>query len=376
MTSDIKYKYISPYTGDEVKEAAARLCNSQGFLSIFSDLCKIDVSVFVKMLSNVTTLDEYQEYFFGPVIQAIMNNSTDGVEIIGLDKLDKSKSYLFISNHRDIILDSAMLNLLLRNNGFKYCSAAIGNNLFVNEWVVDLVKLNSCFTVERNVSVRGMLQSSALRSEYIRDVIKECNKSVWIAQREGRTKNGDDATQQALLKMFKMSGDKDFFTNFKELNIVPVSISYEIEPCDDMKANELFIKSISEFAKTPEHDMMSMVSGLKNKKGKVYFTVNKIEDEELQHAAQEPNNGDRIAALARLIDDKIHKSYFLHKNNYIAYDILNSTDKYSGYYSSEDYDKFMSMKEAKLSKSGYYNEAINKIYLEIYSNPVRNKLEL
>ena len=168
-----------------------------------SRLTKIDKDTIIYTLKDIRTRSEFQEHFFGPAIQSLIQTTTDGVSVTGMELVKKDESYIFMSNHRDIILDSAILNILLREYGNKYTRAAIGSNLLINEWVTDLVKLNSCFVIERDITVREMLTSSALRSKYIREVIKENENSVWIAQREGRTKNGDDITQQSLLKMLK-----------------------------------------------------------------------------------------------------------------------------------------------------------------------------
>lgn len=190
MISDSKFDSIRPYVGSEVVAAAQRLSNAEAFLSVFSQLTQIDKNVIAATLKDIHTRDEFQCKFFGPAIQSVIDHTSDGVSISGLENLRPDTSYLFISDHRDIILDSAILNLLLRKNGFKYTEAAIGSNLLVNEWVTDLVKLNSCFIIERDIPVREMIVSSALRSEYIRATIEAGVNSIWIAQKEGRTKTG------------------------------------------------------------------------------------------------------------------------------------------------------------------------------------------
>ncbi len=238
MTSDSEFNSIRPYVNGEIEKATQRLSTSEDFLSVFTQLTQMEKDSIANALTQVHDRDDFQNYFFGPAMEAVIKNTSDGVSVQGLENLTPETSYLFISNHRDIILDSAILNLILRKNGFKYTQAAIGSNLLVNEWVTDLVKLNSCFVIERDIPVREMIVSSALRSKYIRETLRERHNSVWIAQREGRTKNGDDKTQPSLLKMFKMTGAKDFVENFRELRIVPVAISYEWEPCDDLKTNE------------------------------------------------------------------------------------------------------------------------------------------
>ena len=281
MTSDSEFDSIRPYCGNEIEAASNRLCQSQEFLTLFSRLTKIDKDTIIYTLKDIRTRSEFQEHFFGPAIQSLIQTTTDGVSVTGMELVKKDESYIFMSNHRDIILDSAILNILLREYGNKYTRAAIGSNLLINEWVTDLVKLNSCFVIERDITVREMLTSSALRSKYIREVIKENENSVWIAQREGRTKNGDDITQQSLLKMLKMSGSANFADNFKELHLMPLSVSYEWEPCDALKTQELYTRTLGEYVKTPEADMNSMLTGLSDYKGRVHFHIAQLTGEEL-----------------------------------------------------------------------------------------------
>lgn len=375
MITDLEFDTIRPYTGNEITAATERLSNSEEFLAVFSGLTKIKPETIIAFLRSIHTPEEFQSKFFGPAIQAVINNTSDGVTVTGLENLQPDTSYLFISNHRDIILDSAILNLILRNKGLKYTQAAIGSNLLVNEWVTDLVKLNSCFIIERDIPVREMIVSSALRSKYIRGTILEGKNSIWIAQREGRTKNGDDKTQPSLLKMFKMSGPKDFVENFKELRIVPVSISYEWEPCDDLKTNELYTKTVSEYVKTPEEDMRSMQTGLGVYKGRINFGIDKPITTELETIAGLPSNGERLNALAQLINTKIYKNFKLWPNNYIAYDLLHSVNKYTRFYNEKEKENSIRIMTQKVDRIEGNRSLLNNIFLEIYATPVRNCME-
>lgn len=376
MTTDSEFDCIRPYEGDEIAVAIERLANSAEFLTLFSHLTKMDTEAILKALSGIKTRDGFQQNFFAPAIKRIMNNTTNGVTISGLELVESGSSYLYMSDHRDIILDSAMLNVLLQESSNKYTQAAIGSNLLINEWVTDLVKLDSCFVIERDVTVREMLTSSAIRSRYIRQVIEKNDNSVWIAQREGRTKNGDDRTQPSLLKMLKMSGNKDFAENFKALHIMPLSISYEWEPCDALKTEELYTKTLGEYVKTPEMDMNSMLTGLSDFKGRVHFHIDRLTEEELQSVSTLPSNGERIEELAKAIDRKIHKNYKLWPNNYIAYDLLHSVNKFSQHYSQEEKENFIRIMTQKMDKLNGNISMLNNIYLEMYANPVKNSLNL
>lgn len=376
MTSDSEFDSIRPYSGQEIEAARDRLCQSQDFLTLFSHLTKMDKQTIINSLRGIRTRSEFQERFFGPAIQSLINSTTDGVTVDGMELVNKDLSYIFMSNHRDIILDSAILNVLLRSHGNKYTRAAIGSNLLINEWVTDLVKLDSCFVIERDVTVREMLSSSSIRSRYIREVIQENEDSVWIAEREGRTKNGDDRAQQSLLKMLKMNGAANFAENFKDLHIMPLAISYEWEPCDALKTQELYTKTLGEYVKTPEADMNSMLTGLSAYKGRVHFHIDRLTDEELDNLNALPTNGDRIEALAAIIDSKIHKNFKLWPNNYIAYDLLHSVNKFTKYYTQEEKENFIRIMTQKMDKLEGNISMLNNIFLAIYANPVKNSLSL
>ena len=376
MTSDSEFDSIRPYCGDEIEAAKNRLCRSQEFLTLFSRLTQMDANTIVAALQGVRTRSEFQERFFGPAIQSLIQTTTDGVSTTGMELVRKDTAYIFMSNHRDIILDSAILNVLLRQHGNKYTRAAIGSNLLINDWVTDLVKLNSCFVIERDITVREMLTSSALRSKYIREVIEENENSVWIAEREGRTKNGDDRTQPALLKMLKMSSSANFSDNFKALNLMPLSISYEWEPCDALKTQELYTRTLGEYIKTPEEDMNSMLTGLSDYKGRVHFHIDRLTPEELDSLNDLPSNGDRIEKLAAMIDAKIHRNFKLWPNNYIAYDLLHSVNKFSQFYTPEEKENFIRIMMQKMDKLEGNLSMLNNIFLEIYANPVKNSLNL
>ena len=366
MTSDSQFNAIRPYMGEEIPAAVERLSQAEEFLTLFSQLTRVDKNQIQEQLKGITTREQFQDRFFGPTIKRLIAGTTKGVTATGLEYIEKDKSYLFVSNHRDIILDSAILNVLLCERGCHYCEAAIGSNLLINKWVTDLVKLDACFIIERGLPVRDMITSANLRSHYLRDV---------IAQKEGRTKNGDDRTQHSLLKMFRMSGPKDFVENFRELRIVPVSISYEWEPCDALKTDELYQKTVGEYVKTPAADMRSMQEGLSGFKGRVHFAITPPIDHELVEIDEQGNNGDRIAELTTFMDARIQGNFKLWPNNYIAYDLLHSTNKFASKYNDEEKENFIRVMAEKLEKLEGNRSVLNNIFLEIYANPVKNAIE-
>ncbi len=375
MTHNSEYDSIRPYEGKEIQEAVERVRTSEGFLQVFSQLSNVEPAVLNSLLTGIETRYDFHKKVWGPIVDFILKRSSDGITHSGLNELDKTQSYTYVSNHRDIILDCAILNYLLQSNGHKICRTAVGDNLLVNQWVEDMMKLASSFIIERSVSVREMLTSSMLRSKYMRETIAEGEDSIWIAEREGRTKNGDDRCQPALLKMLDMSGSKDFVESFSAMNLVVVSISYEWEPCDALKIQENYLKLHATYQKTKDLDMLAMVTGMQAPKGRIHYSFTPITKEELEKIGEIQNKGERINALAQLYDTKQHETFQLWPNNYIAYDILNGCNKYSANYSAQEKEAFIGNMEYKLSKFEGDKEELRTMFLEIYANPVKNKFE-
>lgn len=379
MFTDSDFDAIRPYNDSEVVEIIGRLITEEAFIRFSQQLFPgFSKEMIVKALSEVKTIKEFQSNFIVRLAQHIIDHTTKGITINGLENLDPKESYLFISDHRDIILDSALLNVMLHNNGFETTEIAIGSNLLIQPWISDLVKLNKSFVVQRNVSVREMLTSSKQLSSYIEYALNTKKSSVWIAQREGRTKDGDDRTQQSLLKMLQMGGGKSSFSEyFKGLRIVPVAISYEYEPCDGMKTIELYKKETDEgFKKTPKDDLRSMIKGMVNEKGRVNFVIGKPISEMLDVIEEMDDCRDKYKALADLIDYRIHKNFKLWPDNYIAYDTINNTKEFKHKYTAEEKDLFIKHMEKKISSEDGDIDRLHQIFLEIYANPVKNRLEL
>jgi hypothetical protein len=374
MVHKINFDDIRPFNDSEVNQYLRLLIQDEGFQRIlqfiFKDQVKIDQIKF--MLTQVTTVKDLQLKFVYQLVEdLILKRSTDGLTSSGLEHLDKNASYLFISNHRDIILDSAIMNYLIVLEGMNTTEIAIGNNLLIEKWIEYTVKLNRAFVVRRNLPVRELLMASKKLSEYIRRDITVQNTSVWIAQREGRTKDGNDKTQQALLKMLNLSNTKEFAEGFRELRIVPLSISYEIEPCGISKVAELYKKQTEGFEKTQEDDLRSMGEGLVRPKGRVHFgfgepITNQVFESDEPISAQ-------IEKLADHIDQKIYSNFQLWPNNYIAEDILNNQRLNSEHYTQEQYAQFVSMLEEAVTSIPGDSEIIKSMFLQMYVNPILNK---
>ncbi|MBV5316079.1 MAG: glycerol acyltransferase [Prolixibacteraceae bacterium] len=374
MVHKINFDDIRPFNDSEVNQYLRLLLQDEGFQHIlqfiFKDQAKIDQIKF--MLAQVTTVKDLQLKFVYQLVEdLILKRSTDGLTSSGLEHLDKNASYLFISNHRDIILDSAIMNYLIVLKGMNTTEIAIGNNLLIEKWIEYAVKLNRAFVVRRNLPVRELLMASKKLSEYIRRDITLQNTSVWIAQREGRTKDGNDKTQQALLKMLNLSNTKEFAEGFRELRIVPLSISYEIEPCGISKVAELYKKQTEGFEKTQEDDLRSMGEGLVRPKGRVHFGFGEPITNQI-FESNEPISA-QIEKLADHIDQKIYSNFQLWPNNYIAEDILNNQRLNSAHYTQEQYSQFVSMLEEAVAIIPGDSEIVKGMFLQMYVNPILNK---
>ena len=293
----------------------------------------------------------------------------------GFEHLEKNTSYLFISNHRDILLDTTLLNATLFEHGLVMTASAIGDNLVKKSFLKILAKLNRNFLVLRGLSPREMLQSSKLLSEYIKQLLLHENRSVWIAQREGRTKDGNDATNPGALKMLGMaSEDKNVMEYFKKIKIVPVSISYEYDPTDVLKMPQLMAEANNEiYVKEKNEDFQNILSGVLGQKKRIHIHIGKVIDSEIDTiVANEENANKQVLALAQAIDDAILTNYKLWPTNFIAYDILHKTNQYSHLYTENEKSLFERRLEMRIDHD---NPVLLEGFLSMYSNPVVNKLK-
>jgi len=317
---------------------------------------------------------EFQHDTMCRVNEQVIKRSITEFTVSGLDRLYRDKNYLFVSNHRDIMLDASLLQYYFVINDFDTTEITFGANLMMNPVVIDVGKSNKMFKVERpGGDIKEFYRNSVHLSEYIRYTIKEKKQSVWIAQRNGRTKNGIDATDQGIIKMFCMSEPKDKIKALADLNIVPVSISYEWESCDILKALELYESQYTRYTKKPGEDLNSILTGILQPKGHVHIALcQPISLAELS-AFEGQTNNEYHKSVAHLIDRRINTAYRLYPNNYIAHDLLYGNTKYQSMYTEEQYDKFM----RRLSKLDRYDtcdiERLKEIFIGIYSNPVDNK---
>ena len=378
--SEIDYASISPYTDQQAVEALHKVARNP-MLPVISKFLFPDEPFYSlhKMLKSINSIDEFQEVVMSKMVVADIQRSSSGFTYEGIEHLDTGKTFLAVSNHRDIILDPALIQWTLFHNKMPLTEICVGSNLLEgNKIVADLLRSNRMIKVIRGISARELYLSSKLLSSYIRSRVASGEASVWVAQREGRTKNGIDLTEQGLLKMFDMSGTKGFKENFMELNITPMSISYEYESCDMKKARELYLSKDRKYVKKRTEDLHSIMTGIKQWKGRIHLNIDTpLTEEEIERASICDKN-DRYQYIRHVLDYRIVKLYKLWKTNYMGYDLMNRTTKYSSLYGKDDLEAFKAYTEHKLSKveRNLDRDALRQLFWEIYGNPVARKEEL
>ncbi len=374
------FNNIRSFRDEEVNKTLRELIRDEGFIYILRKIFTEErIANINTELNDINSVYDFQSKYISFYVNVLIRLSIKKFTFEGLEKIDKNKSCLFISNHRDIVLDSALINEILFRSEFQTSEIAIGNNLLIYNWIKDLARLNRSFIVRRDLIGKEMLQESMKLSAYIRDTIVNRNTSVWIAQKEGRTKDGNDYTDTALLKMLNFSGTNNFTEDFTELNIVPVSISYENEPTIESKIAVTYSKLKGEkYQKPLEDDMKDMGRGLYNMKGDVNITFGKPLNEELKAFNQIKNKNEKFSKLTNLIDKQIYANYKLNKANYIAFDILNNSNKClkAGKYFKEDETKLRVQCKKIVNSMDGDPELLKKIFLSINANPLINKLKI
>lgn len=377
MINNTDFDQIRPFRDEEVSTVIAQLCEVPYFSRVLTYLYpKKPVEDVMAKLKTIKSIKQFQLEFIIPFLSNVIKTTTDGVTASGIEHISKNKNYIFVSNHRDIILDSALLNYKLNESGIATTEIAIGDNLLIYDWITDLVKLNKSFVVKRNLPVRQMMEASETLSAFIRDSILNTHQNIWIAQREGRSKDCNDQTQTSVLKMFNLSGSDDTIQNFKELNITPVSISYEFDPCDYLKAYQFQMKRDDmNYHKSQSEDLTHMSTGLNGRKGRIHFSFGTPIDKELD-VLKGLNKNAQIQSIAEIIDNQIHANYHLWPGNYVAYDTLNSTNKFSDKYTSDEKNIFFEYINEHISRLyGADEDFIMQMILTMYANPVVNQIK-
>lgn len=373
---------IAPYEDEEFHSKMLNLIKEPGFHHVIKyTMPPDDIPALIDELMKIDNKYDFQHQVMFPFLEMLAKTTTSGISLGGVKYMNPSINYTYITNHRDIVLDASFLNLAFLRRGYPTSEVAIGNNLLIFDWITDLVRLNKSFVVKRNTGLREGLEAAKKLSAYIHYCILEKHESVWIAQREGRSKDSSDKTQESLLKMLAISGEGTFIEKLKEINLMPVSISYEYDPNDYLKAREFLLKKRNpEFKKSQRDDLFSMETGLLQFKGKVHFQLTPRINSKLNEIGEFKDNNKAAHHVGCLIDQAIHRSYEIFEINYVAFDMLHSTDRFSGKYTPEKKEEVI----------GYFNSQLDKVELTditpdereymwqmmliMYSNPLKNKL--
>ena len=372
---------IRPFEPDELPDVFDRLLQNEQFCSVlayfYPDVPKEALAA--KMHACKDNLDFQKTFCYGFLVQLLARLSK-GCDI-DIASLDTDSRYTFISNHRDIVLDSALLDKLLIDAGFNTtCEIAIGDNLLKLPWVKDLVRVNKSFIVERALSMREMLMASKRLSEYMHFVIAEKNDNIWIAQREGRAKDSNDRTQEAILKMMVMGGDGSIIDRLKQLHLVPLAISYEYDPCDYLKAAELQARRDNpSWQKGPMDDVTSMQTGIMGYKGYIHYQCADCIDSYLDTIPADTPKTELFRLIADHIDRQIFAGYRLYPNNYVALDLLHGDSAHADHYTAEDKAQFEAYLKGQLDKiemEGKDDAYLREQMLKMYANPAINQMGL
>ncbi len=370
MTTD--FEDIRPYNEDEIPAAIHRLADSEVIPAIAAFLMPDQpVETLRERIRNIHNVKEFQLGLLKEIAEILLQKTTTRFDWSGLENIEEKKPYLFVSNHRDIVLDALFLQYILNEDGQNTCQITFGSNLMSHPFVVDFGKINKMFRIERGGTPKGFYNSLLHVSEYIRYVITEVHESVWIAQRNGRTKDGLDATDPALIKMFGMSRRDDRVAALAELNIVPVAVSYEWESCDKLKTLELYLtRKNGHYEKQPNEDLNSILTGIKQPKGHVHIHICPVVSQADLNALDDCPSGEFHKRVARLIDSRINPNFCLHANNFIAYDLLNHTSTFADRYTPGQKAAFMEYM-GWMDDYPYMDRAVlEEIFLGIYANPV------
>lgn len=374
---EFNFDEIRPFYDEELEEKFKLLSEEENFPSLVKMYFPtLSVDAVKAELFKTKTKFEFQKKFIFPVLKHIEKHASAGVSFSGDEvwKTDKN-AFVYISNHRDIILDSALLNYVLLQNGNLTTEIAIGDNLLINNLIRLLVRINKSFIIERSASAGQMRMVLARQSAYIRSTITERNQSIWIAQREGRAKDSNDRTQESLLKMLALSGEGNFKQNIDSLNLCPLAISYEYDPCDYLKAKEFLQKKLdANFKKSPADDFQNMKQGVLGYKGRIhYHFCGKLDFEKI---SLPENKNEQVAEIAKFIDREIHLGYRIFDINRVAYDLLLGSEKYAKTYSAEkkkEVENYFSERVKMVDLPEKDEEFLRRKLLEMYANPLINQ---
>jgi len=378
MNYDIKeFDEIRPYHDEELPGIYEKLLTDERFLNVLKQVFPQFTPEQVRgLMYQCKTKLDFQKAFCFPLLENVLKKTANGIEFDHKRVEAISKAHLYLSNHRDIILDSAFLADLFVRDGCDTQEVAIGDNLLVYPWIERFVRTNKSFIVHRGLTMRQVLESSARMSRYMHYTITEKNQSIWMAQREGRSKDSSDHTQHSLLKMLAMGGEGTIIDRLQEMNILPLSISYEYDPCDYLKAKEFQQKrDDANYQKAPKDDLINMETGVMGYKGRVVFRTGSCLNSRLVLLSTDLSKSELIKMVAELIDKEIHSNYELYPGNFVAYDLLLDSKDMTDKYTVKERAVFVKYIESQLDKIDLLNKDMPFLYkkiLEMYANPVAN----
>ncbi len=374
---EMDFENIRPYNEEEAREAFQRIVKQHEFRTIVAFVFGEErIPEITSLVKESKSISDFQHHFMRPLVWKILEKTSQGLTTSGFGQLKKNEPHLFIGNHRDITLDSSILASLLNEQDIPL-GITWGDNLMVSPFVTDLGKINRMVTVFREGTPREMLQNSQRLSAYLRKMITEDKLCVWIAQRKGRAKNGDDRTDPGVLKMLSLSGKGSLLEKLKPLNIRPVCVSYEWEPCDIQKVKELYISSKKDYVKHKDEDLQSILGGITVQKGRVHYAAGAPMNEEMAKFPHDIPNKEALQLLSKRIDIEMFRNYHLWPNNFLALDHLNHSREFGAYYNAGT-EKALDEKTGKMLeqlKNLNAEETLTNLLLSLYARPLQNKLE-
>ena len=381
MNIPAEFDEIRPYAPEELPQVFEELIADPMFKAVVGQVMPgIPFDMIAAQMRQCKTNLDFQKAFFYRLLKDLVQKCAKGLVFDCSAIKDKSINYTFISNHRDIVLDSALLSVVLIENGMNTVEIAIGDNLLIYPWIKKIVRINKSFIVKRGLGLREQLKSSMLMSSYMHYAISQKHENIWIAQRQGRAKDSNDRTQDSILKMMVMGGEGDIFDRLKEMNLVPLSLSYEFDPCDYLKAKEAQQKrDDANFKKSEADDLTNMQIGIFGYKGHIHFqTAACINDELDEIKSRNLPKTEVFTVIAELIDKHIHQNYHLYPCNYIAMDALNGDSKFADKYTEEDKAQFEGYLAKQMEKIDLPNKDMDFLrhyMLTMYANPAINHLK-
>ncbi len=379
-----EYKDIAPFDDEQFSQKMEKLVNDPGFENAIKYVLPgSDFRELAATLRKIDNKEDFQKKVMLSILRRLEEGTTDGVTDSGLENIDLAQPRLYMSNHRDIVLDASFLGLVMIRHGLPAQEVALGDNLLIYEWIENLVRLNKGIIVKRNLRMTKALEAARQLCGYIHYCISQKKESVWIAQREGRAKDSSDVTQESVLKMLSLNGESDnIAARLMELHLTPVAISYEFDPNAYLKATEFLARRRDpQFKKSQKDDLRSMETGLLKHKGRVHFSICKEINPALEPLLDSTDKVEIIRHACAIIDKEIHSGYKIYPVNYYAYDKLEGTSEFAGEYTAEQAHSYEEYFNGQLDKvrledvTKEEREFMLEAMLKMYANPLRNQLK-